>query len=200
MKKPTLSVKDLLAVFDKDASQQKLNSSVFRKQWRKWFKNLFAHILKAHFPTVETEKTVQFLDAFCHGKDAELPLAHVARIVGHLCAICDYYAGKQSSLSQEERIKIAQLREQNPNSKTTAINEQLTNGLGFQEMAEFQKEFGFAYGETFTPLGELKGFTEATPIYFQTLIWSMIWVATSFPRTKKEAFRWIILQRERPLY
>jgi hypothetical protein len=71
--------------------------------------------------------------------------------------------------------------------------------LNFQERAEFQKEFGFAYGETFTPLGELKGKTDATEIYFQTLVWSMVWLATRFPKTKKEAFQWIILQRQYPL-
>jgi hypothetical protein len=90
------------------------------------------------------------------------------------------------------------LRTANPSANTAAIIAQCTSDLSFQERAEFQKEFGFAYGETFTPLGELKGFTDATPIHFQTLIWSMIWIQTRFPKTKKEAFLFLILQRPRP--
>lgn len=190
----------MAASFD-DAKFETAISKLVASSWEDWFKKLLTHLCRAYFPTVKAKQAVQTLESFFHGEfnpiKEELSPEH-ARLIGHLCALFDFYIEKTKPILSDDEKMIERWTATRAQFQTNPVIELLTRHSNFEERAAFLENFSFAYSRTFTPAGELRGSTDATRIYLKLLVWMLLGAATRQPESVAELHRWMVLQENRP--
>jgi hypothetical protein len=176
-------------------------AGVFRQNWAPWIKKLLAHLIKAYFPTVDSGWAVIRLGKLMKTATTgalkvdptviETPQA--ARLCGHFCAWRDYILEKQ--VNNPSADFDAGWFPDNPNLATHSVLGSILEGKDLNSRAELMRAFSYAYAETFTPLGELRGKTDATAIYVQLLIFALYWTATRPPSSVAELHKWMLSRR-----